>query len=97
MNKYAYLYYMNKNSPIQNYLALTIAMTVSFFLTAFGQGAHNTGMDYLVLLIVPVGITLVTLALYFISRSFTKKSNWIISLFGIILLLVYGIRIFFNL
>ena len=71
-------------------------MVVSLFLTAFGKGAKDMGMAYEVLLLVPIGITIVTTALYFLSLYFTRKNNWIISLFGIILLLVFGIRVFFN-
>jgi hypothetical protein len=88
---------MNKESPNHNSLALLAALSISFLLTAFGKGANNSGMAYLVLIFVPVAITLVSYGLYFLSRIFTKKNNWIITIFGIILLLVFGVRVFFNL
>lgn len=88
---------MKRDSPNNNSIALIVAMSIALIFTVFGEGAANSGMNNLTLILVPLAITLVTYGLYYLSRIFTKKNNWIITIFGIILLLVYGIRIYFNL
>ncbi|WP_034059076.1 hypothetical protein [Lacinutrix jangbogonensis] len=75
------------NNPKNNIIAIIIVeiITLSISFTADYSGA---GMVEVILKWVPALIGITTLLLYFVSRLFTKKYNWIISLLGIIIMFI---------
>lgn len=72
------------DNPKNNIIAIIIVeiITLSITFTADYSGAGD--LASIVLKWVPALIGITTLLLYFVSRLFTKKYNWCISLLGII-------------
>ncbi|MEJ6791231.1 MAG: hypothetical protein QNK89_00430 [Lacinutrix sp.] len=75
------------NNPKNNIIAVIIVeiITLSITFTADFSGAGVLGS--VVLKWVPAIIGITTLLFYFVSRLFTKKHNWYISLLGILTML----------
>ena len=71
------------NTPKNNIISIIIIEIITLSIS-FTVDYSGTGMAAIILKWVPALIGITTLLLYFISRLFTKKYNWIISLIGIL-------------
>ena len=75
------------NNPNYNIVAVIIAEIIGCAI-AFSADYSGAGMAAIILKWIPAIIGIATLFIYFISRLFTKKYNWVISIIGIIIILV---------
>jgi len=82
------------NNPKNNIIAIIIVeiITLSISFTVNYSGAD--ALVAVVLKWVPALIGVTTLLLYFVSRLFTKKYNWIISIIGIIIMFIAAYTLF---
>jgi hypothetical protein len=86
---FIYIWAMNKllNNPKNNIIAIIIVEIITLSIS-FTVDYSDAGMVAIILKWVPALIGITTLLLYFVSRLFIKKYNWIISLVGIIVMCI---------
>lgn len=81
------------NNPKNNIITIIIIeiITLSISFTADYSGA---GMIAALLKWIPAIIGIATLILYLVSRLFTKKYNWIISIIGAIVMFIAAYNLY---
>ena len=92
---FIYIWSMIKhlNNPKNNIIVVIIVeiITLSISFTADYSGV---GMTAIILKWIPAIIGVLTLLLYFVSRIFTKKYNWIISIIGIFFMFIAAYNLY---
>lgn len=79
------------NKPKNNIIGILIGMLISWIIAMSTDLSPSSGHAGFVPLLFPPIVGLFFIGLYYFSRLFTKKYNWIISLFTIIYLLHFAI------
>ncbi|NIK93648.1 hypothetical protein GZ212_15920 [Mangrovimonas sp. CR14] len=79
------------NKPKINVIGLLIGMLISWIIGMSTDLPQSSGHGGFIPLVYPPIIALFFIGIFYISRIFSKKYNWIVSLFGIIYLLYFGI------
>ena len=79
------------NKPKNNVIGILIAMVISWIIGMSTDLPQSSGHGGFIPLIYPPFVALFLIAIYYASRVFTKKFNWIISLYAIIYLLYFAI------
>lgn len=75
------------NNPKNNIIAIIIVEIITLSIS-FTADYSNAGLIAAFLKWIPALIGVTTLLIYFVSRLFTKKYNWIISIIGIIAMFI---------
>jgi hypothetical protein len=78
-----------KNNIIAIIIIEIITLTISFIANYSGSGIASIILKW-----VPALIGITTLLLYFVSRLFIKKYNWIISLIGILFMFIAAYNLY---
>ncbi len=81
------------NNPKNNIIAVIIFEIITLAIT-FTADYSGAGMAKVIIKWIPALIGVSTLIIYFVSRLFTKKYNWIISVVGIAAMLFAAIKIY---
>jgi len=81
------------NNPKHNIIAIIIVEIITLSIT-FTIDFSGAGMVAIILKWIPALIGITTLLLYFVSRLFTKKYNWIISIIGIIYMFIAAYNLY---
>jgi predicted histidine transporter YuiF (NhaC family) len=76
------VYTENLNKASSNVVFTIVIMIISFIVGQLPHLPDSIGFGGFIPILTPPLISVFTLILYFISRIFTKKLNWLITLFG---------------
>lgn len=79
------------NKPKNNIIGILTGMLISWIIAMSADLSPSSGHGGFIPLLFPPIIGIFFIGLYYISRIFIKKYNWIISLFAIIYLLHFAI------
>ena len=79
------------NKPKNNVIGILIGMLISWIIAMSTDLAPSSGHGGFIPLVFPPIVSILFIGFYYVSRIFTKKYNWIISLFAIIYLLHFAI------
>lgn len=84
------------NSPKWNLFGIVI-LTILSTAILWTSDLGGVGMGWLIIMYLPVAIGIVTYLVYLLSRIFTKRYNWTISIIGMAFSLFLSIQFhFFN-
>ncbi|AUC81289.1 hypothetical protein [Lacinutrix sp. Bg11-31] len=81
------------NNPKNNIIAIIIIEIITLSIS-FTANYSGSGIASIILKWVPALIGITTLLLYFVSRLFIKKYNWVISLIGIVLMFIAAYNLY---
>ncbi len=79
------------NKPKINAIGILGAMVISWIIAMSTNLPASSGHGGFIPLIFPPASGIFYIGLYFLSRIFIKKFNWVISIYGIISLLYFAI------
>lgn len=77
--------------PKINVLLILLGMIISVIIGMSTNLSQSSGHGGFIPLVFPPVLGVFFLILYFLSRAFTKKYNWILTLFAVAYLLYFGI------
>lgn len=73
------------NSPKNNVVLMIVGMLVSMIITINIEVSASANIGAILLYIYPPFITIIAIVIFFFSRIFIKKHNWIISIICLII------------
>jgi len=79
------------NKPKINVIGIFVGMIISWVIAMSTNLSPSSGHGGFIPLVFPPIIGIFFIGLYFLSRIFIKKYNWIISIYAIIFLLHFAI------
>jgi hypothetical protein len=82
------------DNPKNNIIAIIIAEIVTLSISFSADYSGVEGIASVILKWVPAVVGITTLLLYFVSRLFTKKYNWLISIAGIIMMCITAYNLY---